>query len=118
MGLGIGVELCGLQQMDDEMPSRSDACMSTPADSAAGFPKASDGAFQAGLSIGKGKLVDSSVQIAYITAIRRAQRYLYIENQVSASCSCSPWNADFACLCSSPCVALVCELDASHWTVS
>ena len=30
---------------------------------------------------GKGKTIDASIHSGYVTAIRRAQRFIYIENQ-------------------------------------
>ena len=32
-------------------------------------------------SAGKGKTIDASIHTGYVTAIRRAQRFIYIENQ-------------------------------------
>jgi phospholipase D1/2 len=54
---------------------------SIDSDSAEGFPSAEEGAYEAGLSMGKGKVIDASIHRAYITAIRAAQRFIYIENQ-------------------------------------
>ena len=39
---------------------------------------------------GKGRIIECSIQMGYIAAIRRAQRFLYIENQVTQQDSSSP----------------------------
>lgn len=46
-----------------------------------GFPDSPEDAAQAGLVSGKDSTVDRSIQDAYINAIRRAKRFIYIENQ-------------------------------------
>jgi hypothetical protein len=55
---------------------------SIDSDSARGFGKIKEGTYEAGLGILKGKVVDRSIHVAYIEAIRRAKRFIYIENQV------------------------------------
>lgn len=58
---------------------------SIDSDSATGFGAEreafKDSIFDAGLAIKKGKVVDRSIHTAYIHAIRKAQRFIYIENQ-------------------------------------
>ncbi|KAH9613491.1 hypothetical protein KSS87_005095 [Heliosperma pusillum] len=46
-----------------------------------GFPDAPEEAANAGLVSGKDNIIDRSIQDAYINAIRRARRFIYIENQ-------------------------------------
>ncbi|GAB2300332.1 Phospholipase D, variant 2 [Dionaea muscipula] len=46
-----------------------------------GFPDSPEDAARAGLVSGKDSTVDRSIQDAYINAIRRAKRFIYIENQ-------------------------------------
>ncbi|KAL3162479.1 hypothetical protein ABBQ32_010140 [Trebouxia sp. C0010 RCD-2024] len=48
--------------------------------SAAGLPR-TKAALKMGLSAQKGRVVDFSIQEAYVHAIRRAKRHIYIENQ-------------------------------------
>lgn len=48
---------------------------------AAGFPKSPEQRAQAGLLYGKDNVIEKSIQDAYILAIRRARRFIYIENQ-------------------------------------
>eukprot|EP00891_Asterochloris_glomerata_P005063 jgi/Astpho2/5063/fgenesh1_pm.00071_%23_10_t len=48
--------------------------------SAKGLPRSTD-ATKMGLTSQKGKVVEFSIQEAYVSAIRRAQRFIYIENQ-------------------------------------
>ncbi|GAQ78336.1 phospholipase D [Klebsormidium nitens] len=57
-----------------------------------GFPTAPDEVFQAGLVGGKGTIIDMSIQDAYVHAIRRAQRFIYIENQYFLG-SCHAWKS-------------------------
>mmetsp|Transcript_18608 Transcript_18608/g.56169 ORF Transcript_18608/g.56169 Transcript_18608/m.56169 type:complete len:842 (-) Transcript_18608:570-3095(-) len=54
---------------------------SIDSDSADGFPSQHAEASRLGLDSLKGKIIDYSIQKAYITAIRRAQHFIYIENQ-------------------------------------
>ncbi|KAK9829228.1 hypothetical protein WJX72_004613 [[Myrmecia] bisecta] len=49
--------------------------------SAEGLPSKEDRAYRLGLMSSKGNTIDFSIQEAYVHAIRRAQRYIYIENQ-------------------------------------
>lgn len=46
-----------------------------------GFPDSPEEAARAGLVSGKDGVIDRSIQDAYIHAIRRAKRFIYIENQ-------------------------------------
>ncbi|XP_024983012.1 phospholipase D alpha 1-like isoform X3 [Cynara cardunculus var. scolymus] len=48
---------------------------------ASGFPEKPEEASMAGLVTGKDKVIDRSIQDAYISAIRRAKNFIYIENQ-------------------------------------
>lgn len=45
------------------------------------FPKDNHEAMALGLQTGKGTTVEASIQRAYVYAIRRAERYIFIENQ-------------------------------------
>eukprot|EP00878_Enallax_costatus_P026488 GHUV01028427.1.p1 GENE.GHUV01028427.1~~GHUV01028427.1.p1 ORF type:complete len:586 (+),score=168.14 GHUV01028427.1:193-1950(+) len=54
---------------------------SIDSDSASGFPDITHGGFEAGLSVGKGKVIDTSIHDAYVHLIRRAKKFLYLENQ-------------------------------------
>ncbi|KAL6845379.1 hypothetical protein ACP4OV_024874 [Aristida adscensionis] len=46
-----------------------------------GFPETPEDAARAGLVSGKDQIIERSIQDAYIHAIRRAQNFIYIENQ-------------------------------------
>ncbi|KAJ8431856.1 hypothetical protein Cgig2_023500 [Carnegiea gigantea] len=46
-----------------------------------GFPESPEEAARSGLVSGKDNVIDRSIQDAYIHAIRRAKRFIYIENQ-------------------------------------
>nr|XP_043635663.1 phospholipase D alpha 1-like [Erigeron canadensis] len=46
-----------------------------------GFPETPEEAAKSGLVSGKDNIIDRSIQDAYIHAIRRAKRFIYIENQ-------------------------------------
>ncbi|GAA0156838.1 phospholipase [Lithospermum erythrorhizon] len=46
-----------------------------------GFPEKPEEATEIGLVSGKDKVIDHSIQDAYINAIRRAKNFIYIENQ-------------------------------------
>ncbi|XP_071734196.1 phospholipase D alpha 1 [Rutidosis leptorrhynchoides] len=46
-----------------------------------GFPDTPEEAVKSGLVSGKDNIIDRSIQDAYIHAIRRAKRFIYIENQ-------------------------------------
>ncbi|XP_041993558.1 phospholipase D alpha 1-like [Salvia splendens] len=48
---------------------------------AAGFPKLPEQQAEIGLLNGKDNVIEKSIQDAYILAIRRARRFIYIENQ-------------------------------------
>lgn len=54
---------------------------SITSESVAGLPRNTQHAYEQGLSSGKGKIIDFSIQIAYVQAIRRSHSFLYIENQ-------------------------------------
>jgi len=53
-----------------------------------GFPESHEDAAEAGLVSGKDSTIDRSVQDAYVNAIRRAKRFIYIENQYILGSSC------------------------------
>lgn len=46
-----------------------------------GFPETPEEAARAGLVSGKDNIIDRSIQDAYVNAIRRAKKFIYIENQ-------------------------------------
>ncbi|GKU89251.1 hypothetical protein SLEP1_g3415 [Rubroshorea leprosula] len=54
---------------------------STDSGAAKGFPVYVDEAYDQNLVCSKGLVIDKSIQIAYVQAIRSAQHYIYIENQ-------------------------------------
>lgn len=54
---------------------------SIDSDSADGFTSTDSGSFDAGLTWGKGKVIDASIHKACVHAIRRAEHYIYVENQ-------------------------------------
>ncbi|KAH9602147.1 hypothetical protein KSS87_007621 [Heliosperma pusillum] len=54
---------------------------SIDAGAAFGFPEAPEEAARFGLVSGKDNIIDRSIQDGYINAIRRAKRFIYIENQ-------------------------------------
>ncbi|XP_049393545.1 phospholipase D alpha 1 [Solanum stenotomum] len=58
-----------------------------------GFPDTPEESVKAGLVSGKNNIVDRSIQDAYITAIRRAKNFIYIENQYFLG-SCYDWECD------------------------
>ncbi|KAI4335720.1 hypothetical protein L6164_014338 [Bauhinia variegata] len=58
-----------------------------------GFPHAPADAARAGLVSGKDQVIDCSIQSAYINAIRRAENFIYIENQYFLGSSFS-WNSN------------------------
>lgn len=58
-----------------------------------GFPESPEEAAQVGLVSGKDKIIDRSIQDAYIHAIRRAKNFIYIENQYFLG-SCFGWECD------------------------
>ncbi|KAH6761597.1 phospholipase D alpha 1 [Perilla frutescens var. hirtella] len=57
-----------------------------------GFPDEPEEAAKSGLVSGKDSIIDRSIQDAYIHAIRRANRFIYIENQYFLGSSFS-WNS-------------------------
>lgn len=57
-----------------------------------GFPDEPEEATKSGLVSGKDNIIDRSIQDAYIHAIRRANRFIYIENQYFLGSSFS-WNS-------------------------
>ncbi|KAF5466735.1 hypothetical protein F2P56_016635 [Juglans regia] len=58
-----------------------------------GFPETPEDAARAGLVSGKDNIIDRSIQDAYINAIRRAKKFIYIENQYFLGSSFA-WSAD------------------------
>ncbi|KAM3212563.1 hypothetical protein ACQJBY_065555 [Aegilops geniculata] len=58
-----------------------------------GFPNTPEQAARSGLVSGKNNTLDRSIQDAYIHAIRRAQHFIYIENQYFLGSSFA-WKAD------------------------
>ncbi|KAL3839824.1 hypothetical protein ACJIZ3_024415 [Penstemon smallii] len=58
-----------------------------------GFPDAPEEAAKSGLVSGKDNIIDRSIQDAYIHAIRRADKFIYIENQYFLGSSFS-WYSD------------------------
>jgi phospholipase D1/2 len=58
-----------------------------------GFPEKPEEAARAGLVSGKDVIIDRSIQDAYINAIRRANNFIYIENQYFLGSSFS-WKTD------------------------
>ncbi|KAM3269044.1 phospholipase D alpha 1 [Capsicum chacoense] len=58
-----------------------------------GFPDNPEESVRSGLVSGKNNIVDRSIQDAYITAIRRAKNFIYIENQYFLG-SCYDWDCD------------------------
>eukprot|EP00850_Spirogloea_muscicola_P018224 SM000165S02185 [mRNA] locus=s165:68144:71459:+ [translate_table: standard] len=64
--------------------------------SVAGFPDMPEDMSAAGLVNSKSDTVDRSIQNGYIHAIRRAQHFIYIENQYFLGSSFA-WEADQAC---------------------
>ncbi|ONM21861.1 phospholipase D8 [Zea mays] len=61
--------------------------------SVVGFPSDAAEAAAMGLTSGKDVTVDRSIQIGYVEAVRRAQRFIYIENQYFLG-GCASWAAD------------------------
>ncbi|RYR79080.1 hypothetical protein Ahy_A01g003944 isoform C [Arachis hypogaea] len=58
-----------------------------------GFPETAKEAFEHGLVSGENKMIDRSIQDAYINAIRRAKNFIYIENQYFIG-SAFGWSVD------------------------
>lgn len=59
-----------------------------------GFPDAPEDAARSGLVSGKDNIIDRSIQDAYIHAIRRANSFIYIENQYFLGSSFSWYSKD------------------------
>ncbi|KAL0337450.1 UNVERIFIED_CONTAM: Phospholipase D alpha 1 [Sesamum calycinum] len=59
-----------------------------------GFPDSPEEAAKSGLVSGKDNIIDRSIQDAYIHAIRRANRFIYIENQYFLGSSFSWYSKD------------------------
>ncbi|XWS70698.1 hypothetical protein CRYUN_Cryun03dG0069500 [Craigia yunnanensis] len=59
-----------------------------------GFPNNPEDAARSSLISGKDHVIDHSIQDAYITAIRRAKNFIYIENQYFVSSSFSWYSND------------------------
>ncbi|XP_077236735.1 phospholipase D alpha 1-like [Tasmannia lanceolata] len=66
--------------------------------SVVGFPSVPSEAYKLGLMSGKDVTIDQSIHVGYIEAIRRAKRFIYIENQYFFG-SCSSWSEDQDCGC-------------------
>ncbi|KAI4966976.1 hypothetical protein ZWY2020_034622 [Hordeum vulgare] len=76
------------------MTRRRGTCRSSgPSAAQAGFPNTPEQAARSGLVSGKNNTLDRSIQDAYIHAIRRAQHFIYIENQYFLGSSFA-WKAD------------------------
>ncbi|KAM0028662.1 putative phospholipase D [Helianthus debilis subsp. tardiflorus] len=58
-----------------------------------GFPDKPEDAARAGLTSGKDHIIDRSIQDGYINAIRRAKKFIYIENQYFLGSSFG-WNSN------------------------
>ncbi|KAL5206250.1 hypothetical protein ABZP36_034459 [Zizania latifolia] len=61
--------------------------------SVAGFPSDPSAAAAMGLTSGKDLTIDQSIQVGYVEAIRRARRFIYIENQYFLG-GCASWAED------------------------
>ncbi|KAF7072674.1 hypothetical protein CFC21_077775 [Triticum aestivum] len=61
--------------------------------SVVGFPTDPAGAAAMGLTSGKDLTIDQSIQTGYVEAIRRARRFIYIENQYFLG-GCASWAED------------------------
>eukprot|EP00249_Psilotum_nudum_P030410 c43009_g1_i1 orf=809-3268(+) len=57
-----------------------------------GFPREPEDAAAMGLMSGKDFIFDQSIQYAYIAAIRRAKKFIYMENQYFLG-SCASWSS-------------------------
>ncbi|XP_058067685.1 phospholipase D alpha 1-like [Magnolia sinica] len=66
--------------------------------SVVGFPSDPSEAAKMGLMSGKDVTIDQSIHVGYIEAIRRAKRFIYIENQYFFG-SCHAWSGDQDCGC-------------------
>ncbi|CAL5229046.1 g12295 [Coccomyxa viridis] len=77
---GMGDEAAFVVDPADPEAWRAQIFRSIDSDSTEGLPSGSQ-ASALGLDSGKGKTIDKSIHSAYVTAIRRAQHFIYIENQ-------------------------------------
>ncbi|OAY65181.1 Phospholipase D alpha 1 [Ananas comosus] len=66
--------------------------------SVVGFPSDPAVAARMGLMSGKDVTIDQSIHSAYVEAIRRAKRFIYIQNQYFFG-SCASWKEDQDCGC-------------------
>lgn len=66
--------------------------------SVVGFPSDPSNAAKLGLVSAKDVTVDQSIHMGYVEAIRRAKRFIYIENQYFFG-SCASWRQDQDCGC-------------------
>lgn len=66
--------------------------------SVVGFPFDPSEASRMGLMSGKNVIIDQSIHVGYIEAIRRAKRFIYIENQYFFG-SCYAWKESQDCGC-------------------
>lgn len=66
--------------------------------SVVGFPTDPSQASKMGLTCGKDVIIDQSIHSGYVEAIRRAKRFIYIENQYFFG-SCASWKEDQDCGC-------------------
>ncbi|KAI3737578.1 hypothetical protein L2E82_27585 [Cichorium intybus] len=78
---------------DDEETWNVQVFRSIDGGAAFGFPDTPEEAAKAGLVSGKDNIIDRSIQDAYIHAIRRAKRFIYIENQYFLGSSYA-WESD------------------------
>ncbi|KAL8459374.1 hypothetical protein ACS0TY_036748 [Phlomoides rotata] len=66
---------------DDPQTWHTQVFRSIDSGSLKGFPEDADAAYRDNLVFDKNLVIDRSIEIAYIQAIRSAQRFIYIENQ-------------------------------------
>ncbi|KAK3133350.1 hypothetical protein QOZ80_6AG0535410 [Eleusine coracana subsp. coracana] len=78
---------------DDADPWNVQVFRSIDDASVVGFPTDPADAASLGLTSGKDVTVDRSIQTAYVEAIRRARRFIYIENQYFLG-GCASWAED------------------------
>ncbi|CAN6210736.1 unnamed protein product [Urochloa humidicola] len=83
----------GFDDDDDDNPWNVQVFRSIDDASVVGFPSDPAEAAALGLTCGKDVTVDRSIQAGYIEAIRRARRFLYIENQYFLG-GCASWSAE------------------------
>lgn len=79
--------------LDDQETWNVQLFRSIDGGAAFGFPDTPEEAAKAGLVSGKDNIIDRSIQDAYIHAIRRARRFIYIENQYFLGSSFG-WHSD------------------------